>query len=60
MEINNSEAISVTANVADEDSVVALSQEKGKFSLQGKVSGKDEMMLELAGIPIKKSGCECS
>jgi len=54
MEINNSEAISVTANVADEDSVVALSQEKGKFSLQGKVSGKDEMMLELAGIPIKK------
>jgi stage IV sporulation protein B len=54
MEINNSEAISVTANVADEDSVVALSQEKGKFSLQGKVSGKDEMMLELAGFPIKK------
>lgn len=40
MEINNSEAISVTANVADEDSVVALSQEKGNFPCKEKLVGK--------------------
>ncbi|KAB7669968.1 SpoIVB peptidase [Bacillus sp. B1-b2] len=54
MDINSNDAIPVTANVTKDDSVVALSQEKGKFSLDGKESGKDEMILELAGFPIKK------
>ena len=54
MDINSGNALPVTANVTEQDSVIALSQEKGKFSLNGKESGKEEMILELAGFPIKK------
>ena len=40
--------------MTEDNSVVALSQDEGKYSLHGEENGKNEMVLELAGFPIKK------
>ncbi len=47
-------AIPATAQLTDDNSVIALSQDEHIFSLHGEENGKNEMVLELAGIPIKK------
>ncbi|WP_445493156.1 SpoIVB peptidase [Niallia sp. 03133] len=47
-------AIPAAAMTAGDNSVIALSQDEKKFSLHGEENGKSEMVLELAGFPIKK------
>lgn len=47
-------SVPVTASVQEDDAVIALSQDETKFSIHGKENGKDKMILELAGFPIKK------
>jgi len=54
MNVSNMESLPVTATLSNQDSVVALSQENGKLSLHGNENGKEEMVLELAGFPVKK------
>ncbi|MEK4668353.1 SpoIVB peptidase [Niallia sp. FSL R7-0271] len=50
----NSSSIPASSMMTEDNSVVALSQDEGKYSLHGEENGKNEMVLELAGFPIKK------
>ncbi|RVT65290.1 SpoIVB peptidase [Niallia taxi] len=50
----NSSSIPASSMVTEDNSVVALSQDEGEYSLHGEENGKNEMVLELAGFPIKK------
>ncbi|MFE8702537.1 SpoIVB peptidase [Cytobacillus sp. FJAT-54145] len=44
----------VSATFSSDESNISLKQEKNSVSLQAKEYGKNEMLLELAGFPIKK------
>lgn len=47
-------AVPVSATVPNEQAIIALSQDSKFVSLEAKEEGKDEMFLELAGLPVKK------
>jgi stage IV sporulation protein B len=51
-------ASSVAAMSSFTNKNVGVSEEKGLLSIQGKSVGKDEVVLELAGLPIKKVNVE--
>ncbi len=48
------EAVPVSASISSEPSVVALSEDEQSLSLLAKNQGKNEVFLELAGLPVKK------
>ncbi len=52
--LDMSKAVSVSASLSSDNSIVALSQDDKSVSLQAKEQGKNEMFLELAGFPVKK------
>lgn len=47
-------AVPVSASIHSNQSIIALSQDGQKVSLHAKEQGKNEMFLELAGLPVKK------
>lgn len=47
-------AVQVSATVPSDQAIVALSQDHESISLEAKEQGKNEMLLELAGFPVKK------
>ena len=47
-------AVQVAATVPTDQAIVALSQDQESVSLEAKEEGKNEMFLELAGLPVKK------
>jgi stage IV sporulation protein B len=47
-------AAPVTASIASHNSTITLNQEKKTVTVKAKEHGKNEMLLEYAGIPIKK------
>lgn len=49
-----SKAKTVSANLATDNSSIALNQEKHSVSLQAKQQGENELIFEYAGFPIKK------
>ena len=53
-QIDIGKAVSVSASIDSNQSIVALSQDGQKVSLHAKEQGKNEMFLELAGLPVKK------
>jgi len=53
-EVEVDAAIPATAKLADDNAVIALSQDEKKLSLHGKEYGKNGVVLELAGFPVKK------
>lgn len=53
-QINIDKAVPVSATASSEPSIVALSQDEQSVSLLAKKQGKNEVFLELAGLPVKK------
>ncbi|WP_435368087.1 SpoIVB peptidase [Neobacillus niacini] len=47
-------AVPVSASLVSLNSTISLEQDKEKVSLEANDSGKEEMLLEFAGIPVKK------
>ena len=47
-------AVPASASIHSNQSIIALSQDGQKVSLHAKEQGKNEMFLELAGLPVKK------
>jgi stage IV sporulation protein B len=47
-------AVPVSASLVSLNSTISLEQDKEKVSLEANNSGKEEMLLEFAGIPVKK------
>ena len=47
-------AAPVTATIASHNSTITLNQEKKSVTVKANEHGKNEMLLEYAGIPIKK------
>lgn len=52
--VNIDKAVPVSASTSSEPSIVALSQDEQSVSLHAKKQGKNEVFLELAGLPVKK------
>ena len=53
-QVDIGKAVPVSASIDSNQSIVALSQDGQKVSLHAKEQGKNEMFLELAGLPVKK------
>ncbi|WP_174734189.1 SpoIVB peptidase [Mesobacillus harenae] len=53
-ELQYPKSVSANATVSIENNSVALNQDRQTVSLEAKEKGKNEMVLELAGFPIKK------
>jgi stage IV sporulation protein B len=53
-QVDIGKAVPVSATIDSNQSIVALSQDGQKVSLHAKEQGKNEMFLELAGLPVKK------
>ena len=53
-QVDIGKAVPVSASIDSNQSIVALSQDGKKVSLHAKEQGKNEMFLELAGLPVKK------
>ena len=53
-QVDIGKAVPVSASIDSKQSIVALSQDGQKVSLHAKEQGKNEMFLELAGLPVKK------
>jgi stage IV sporulation protein B len=53
-QVDIGKAVPVSATIDSNQSIVALSQDGHKVSLHAKEQGKNEMFLELAGLPVKK------
>ncbi|KQL53593.1 SpoIVB peptidase [Heyndrickxia shackletonii] len=53
-EINFSKAAEVSANINPSTEHVNVHEEKNSLAIKGKKAGRDEILLELAGLPIKK------
>ncbi|MFB6465876.1 SpoIVB peptidase [Cytobacillus sp. Hz8] len=52
--VNLSKAIPVSASLSSDDSTIDIDDSNNSIALKANQYGKDEMLLELAGIPIKK------
>ena len=53
-QVDIGKAVPVSASIDSNQSIIALSQDGQKVSLHAKEQGKNEMFLELAGLPVKK------